>query len=65
MKTYAMAGRPPRKLFSVRLPHDILEAIQQRAIDDRRSIVVTTELVILAGLAAMKQQEPRKGKRTS
>ena len=58
-----MAAKPPKKpgakrLFGVRLPDEILVALHQRAEQDRRTIAVTTELVIIAGLAALRR--PRK-----
>jgi hypothetical protein len=61
--TAKTASKPEAKTpFGVRLPNDLLAALYQRAAKDRRSVTVTTELVIAAGLAALERRTPRKGR---
>jgi predicted DNA-binding protein len=53
------------KTFSVRLPEPLVDELYQRAEHDRRTISVTTEIAIKAGLMAMEQPTPKNSKRST
>lgn len=51
-----------KRMFAVRLPDHLHDALHRRAEQDRRSIVTTTEIVIQAGLAELKRNDTRQRK---
>jgi hypothetical protein len=49
-----------KRMLAVRLPDNVLTALHERAEQDRRTLTVTIEMALVAGLAALRPR--REGK---
>jgi len=68
IKTFYMVDKARKKpiakrMLAVRLPDDVLVALHERAEQDRRTLTVTIEMALIAGLAALRS--PRKEGKTA